>query len=67
MSTATQVAYLFTALCFILALKGLSSPKHARNLSNLLLLMTKDGTVAPDLDDEIVKGAMVVHDGAVRG
>ena len=31
MSTATQVAYLFTALCFILALKGLSSPKHARN------------------------------------
>jgi len=30
-STATQVAYFVTALCFILALKGLSSPKTARN------------------------------------
>jgi len=31
MSTATQVAYFVTSLCFILALKGLSSPKTARN------------------------------------
>ena len=31
MSTLTQSAYLLTALCFILALKGLSSPKTARN------------------------------------
>jgi proton-translocating NAD(P)+ transhydrogenase subunit beta len=30
-STATQSVYLVTALCFILALKGLSSPKTARN------------------------------------
>jgi NAD(P) transhydrogenase subunit beta len=30
-STATQVAYFVTALCFILALKGLSSPKTARS------------------------------------
>jgi NAD(P) transhydrogenase subunit beta len=30
-STLTQSAYLLTALCFILALKGLSSPKTARN------------------------------------
>jgi H+-translocating NAD(P) transhydrogenase subunit beta len=30
-STATQLAYFVTALCFILALKGLSSPKSARN------------------------------------
>jgi H+-translocating NAD(P) transhydrogenase subunit alpha len=44
-----------------------ASRLYARNLSNLLLLMTKDGTVTPDLDDEIVAGAMVVHDGAVRG
>jgi NAD(P) transhydrogenase subunit alpha len=43
-----------------------ASRLYARNLSNLLLLMTKDGTVTPDLDDEIVAGAMVVHDGAVR-
>jgi NAD(P) transhydrogenase subunit alpha len=44
-----------------------ASRLYARNLSNLLLLMTKDGTVTPDLDDDIVKGALVVHDGAVRG
>jgi H+-translocating NAD(P) transhydrogenase subunit alpha len=44
-----------------------ASRLYARNLANLLLLMTKDGTVTPDLDDEIVAGAMVVHDGAVRG
>src|SRR5450631_3430044 len=31
MSTATQIAYFVTSLCFILALKGLSSPKTARN------------------------------------
>ncbi len=30
MSTGVQAAYFFTALCFILALKGLSSPKSAR-------------------------------------
>jgi H+-translocating NAD(P) transhydrogenase subunit beta len=30
MSTGVQLAYFVTALCFILALKGLSSPKHAR-------------------------------------
>jgi NAD(P) transhydrogenase subunit beta len=30
-STGTQVAYFVTSLCFILALKGLSSPKSARN------------------------------------
>ena len=43
-----------------------ASRLYARNLANLLLLMTKDGTVTPDLDDEIVAGALVVHDGAVR-
>jgi NAD(P) transhydrogenase subunit alpha len=44
-----------------------ASRLYARNLANLLLLMTKDGTVTTDLDDEIVAGALVVHDGAVRG
>jgi NAD(P) transhydrogenase subunit alpha len=44
-----------------------ASRLYARNLSNLLLLMTKDGTVTLNLDDEIVAGALVVHDGTVRG
>jgi NAD(P) transhydrogenase subunit alpha len=43
-----------------------ASRLYARNLSNLLLLMTNDGTVTLNLDDEIVAGALVVHDGAVR-
>jgi len=43
-------------------------PRHAsdlfaRNVSNLLLLMTKDGAFAPDFDDEIVKGCCVTRDG----
>ncbi|MBY8853978.1 NAD(P)(+) transhydrogenase (Re/Si-specific) subunit beta, partial [Saccharothrix sp. MB29] len=28
--TWVQLAYLVAALCFVLALKGLSTPKHAR-------------------------------------
>jgi H+-translocating NAD(P) transhydrogenase subunit alpha len=43
-----------------------ASRLYARNLANLLLLMTKDGDVVPDLDDEIVAGCLVVHAGAVR-
>jgi NAD(P) transhydrogenase subunit alpha len=43
-----------------------ASRLYARNLSNLVLLMTKDGNVVPDLDDEIVAGCLVVHGGEVR-
>ena len=43
-----------------------ASRLYARNLANLLLLMTKDGNVVPDLDDEIVAGCLVVHAGEVR-
>jgi H+-translocating NAD(P) transhydrogenase subunit alpha len=43
-----------------------ASRLYARNLANLLLLMTKDGNVVPDLDDEIVAGCLVVHAGAAR-
>jgi NAD(P) transhydrogenase subunit alpha len=43
-----------------------ASRLYARNLANLLLLMTKDGNVVPDLEDEIVAGCLVVHAGEVR-
>jgi NAD(P) transhydrogenase subunit alpha len=43
-----------------------ASRLYARNVANLLLLMTKDGDDAPDLDDEIVAGCLVVHAGEVR-
>lgn len=43
-----------------------ASRLYARNVANLLLLMTKDGVVAPDFDDEVVSGACLTHDGVVR-
>lgn len=43
-----------------------ASRLYARNLANLLLLMTKDGQVVPDFDDEVVVGACLTHDGEVR-
>jgi NAD(P) transhydrogenase subunit alpha len=42
-----------------------ASRLYARNLTNLLLLMTKDGVVQPDFDDEIVAGCAVTHQGRI--
>ena len=38
-----------------------ASQLYARNVSTLLLLMTKDGQVVPDFDDEIVAAACVTR------
>ncbi len=43
-----------------------ASRLYAKNVANLLALMTSDGTVAPDFDDDVVAGACLTHDGAVR-
>ena len=43
-----------------------ASRLYAKNVANLLALMTDDGTVAPDFDDEVVAGACLTHDGEVR-
>jgi NAD(P) transhydrogenase subunit alpha len=43
-----------------------ASRLYAKNVSNLLALMTKDQTVAPDFDDEVVAGACLTHDGVIR-
>jgi NAD(P) transhydrogenase subunit alpha len=43
-----------------------ASRLYARNVANLVLLMTKDAVVVPDLADEIVAGCLVTFDGAVR-
>jgi H+-translocating NAD(P) transhydrogenase subunit alpha len=45
---------------------GHASRLYAANVTALILLMTTDGQVRPDLDDEIVAGACVTHDGEVR-
>jgi len=43
-----------------------ASRLYAKNVSNLLELMTKEGTVAPDFEDEVVAGACLTHDGEIR-
>ena len=42
-----------------------ASRLYAKNVSNLLALMTKDGVVAPDYSDEVVSGACLTRDGNV--
>ena len=41
-----------------------ASALYARNVANVLALMARDGSVAPDFDDEIVAGTCVLRDGA---
>jgi NAD(P) transhydrogenase subunit alpha len=43
-----------------------ASRLYAKNVATLLLLMTADGQVRPDFDDEVVAGACLTHDGEVR-
>jgi NAD(P) transhydrogenase subunit alpha len=42
-----------------------ASQLYARNVSNLLLLMVKEGKLNVDLEDEVIKGAVVTHEGSV--
>src|SRR5690606_35041855 len=39
---------------------------YARNLTAFAGLLIKDGALAPDLEDEILKGALVTHGEAVE-
>ncbi|NED99271.1 Re/Si-specific NAD(P)(+) transhydrogenase subunit alpha [Phytoactinopolyspora halotolerans] len=43
-----------------------ASRLYAANLVNLILLMTSEGEITVDLDDEIIDGVCVTHDGTVR-
>ena len=43
-----------------------ASRLFAKNVENFLALMTADGAVAPDFDDDVVAGACLTHGGAVR-
>jgi hypothetical protein len=40
-----------------------ASSLYARNITNVLLLLIKDGALAPDFDDEIVIGSCLLRDG----
>ena len=43
-----------------------ASRLYAKNVANLLALMTADGTVVPDFTDEVIAGACLAHAGEVR-
>ena len=43
-----------------------ASRLYAKNISNLLALMTEKGKVSPDFEDEVVAGACLTHDGEIR-
>jgi NAD(P) transhydrogenase subunit alpha len=43
-----------------------ASQLYASNVVNLLLHMTSDGKPTPDLDDDIVSGSCITHDGKVH-
>jgi H+-translocating NAD(P) transhydrogenase subunit alpha len=43
-----------------------ASRLYAKNVTNLLALMQKDGALVVDLHDEVLDGACVVHDGVIR-
>jgi NAD(P) transhydrogenase subunit alpha len=45
---------------------GPASRLYAQNVLNLVTLLTREGALDPDFADEIVAGACVTHDGAVR-
>jgi NAD(P) transhydrogenase subunit alpha len=42
-----------------------ASRLFARNVSNLIALMTVDGVVKPDFEDEVVRGACLTHAGEI--
>jgi NAD(P) transhydrogenase subunit alpha len=47
------------------AIPANASALYARNVANLLLLMVRDGVLAPDWDDEVVAGCCVTREGQV--
>ena len=43
-----------------------ASRLYAKNIQNLIQLMTVEGAIQPDFDDEVVAGACLTHDGEIR-
>lgn len=48
------------------ALSADASRLYAKNVTNLLQLMLRDGELDLDLDDEVIAGSCLTHDGTVR-
>ena len=47
------------------SMPGEASALYARNVLALSQLLVSDGSIAPDLADEVISGALMIHDGAV--
>jgi NAD(P) transhydrogenase subunit alpha len=43
-----------------------ASRLYAKNVANLIALITHEKKIGPDFDDEVVAGACLTHDGEVR-
>jgi NAD(P) transhydrogenase subunit alpha len=43
-----------------------ASRLYAKNVANLLSLLVRDSALTLNFDDEVVAGACLTHDGAVR-
>jgi NAD(P) transhydrogenase subunit alpha len=43
-----------------------ASKLYSRNVLNLLKLMIADGEVRPNLDDEVLAGCCLTHEGQIR-
>lgn len=44
---------------------AVASELYAKNITNLLALLTKDGELAPDFSDEVVAGCNITRDGEI--
>jgi len=47
------------------SMPGEASALYARNVLALTQLLVTDGSVTPDLDDEVIQGALMIHEGTV--
>ncbi|MCX2698838.1 NAD(P) transhydrogenase subunit alpha [Ochrobactrum chromiisoli] len=48
------------------ALAQHASELYAKNILNLVTLLVKDGAISLDFEDEVIAGAVVIHDGNIR-
>ena len=56
---------LFAPLNLPVTVPGHASQLYSRNVTNFLTLLIKDGALHLDMNDEIVRGSCVAHDGKV--
>jgi NAD(P) transhydrogenase subunit alpha len=56
---------LFAPLNLPVTVPGHASQLYSRNIANFLALLIKDGSLHLDMEDEIIRGSCVAHQGQV--